>query len=668
MDRQHRLATSTLVAALVGAAGTAGSALAAFSLNPPDFIMWGGAGIGRPVNGAPAGYTWANSSSGSALVGSCIDANGRVYYVGAFQSTPTVGTIALNNTKGLFTATNSTDSSVFMDMADNNSAGWGITGTSPLMNPGNSTHTLSGIGSSAGNLRVSGTNVDMGVQVNGTGIVESGTGQNNSVFYSGNMSGISAVALRNDSITLSSLLGGTAPGAVNIDYRAVTNQGQDLDSSGTSLLALTVTADNTNFKSTAGTGNNSCLATKTVGGAYNVIAQGDGSAPGVAGGTYYNGSQNSVGDFYDRLNRNEQVAYAARLNDSGFVTTTNDRVAYIYTPGTSSYSMFYRTGDTAYGIGGQAFTSGAIQTSARNFSTAGVLYATTLTGSDIVTTSGSSNAQAVYLGQAVTAGVTNTDRATNNTLVIRQNSSAPAYNITTNTTSSSVNTFNGAVNTSSMSMNNNGFIAMGEGLQGSDVIKTVAVQNDFGSPAKITVPGTQGNDQAILVGTVASGFQMLMRNGDPAPFFTGQYISMSVSGLNMCINNSNQILFLTGLTAYAAGQQVGNVGDLLSSIGSPFGNVLWGWQPGLATPYPVLYGGQVVQVDPGVYKTISTFGVNASWNGDGGVEGFNDNGQFIVNVSFTDSTYGLLKLTVPAPGTGALCMLGLTALASRRRR
>jgi hypothetical protein len=671
-EKMARLSGSLSAAAiLLAASGMATSARAVvfvppsadWSINPTQVIMWGTSGGGRPMNGAPAGFTWGHgSATNNNAYYPVIDSNGRVYWFETFQSTPVVG--SLSKPRGLFSATNSTDSMVVQNIADCNAPGWFITGTS--LNPGDAAHSIPCIVANGygPDLRVSGTNIAIGVQANGAGISESGAGQNNSIWFTGTSSGMANAAQRNDAVTLKNTSGVPTIGYINTDCKSLYINVSELNPSGTSVLPLTVPADGTNFTSTTGTGNNGFLATKSAGGGYNVVAQGGQAAPGVTGGTYYNNPSipnNGVGDNFDRINQNGQVAYAARLNDAGSINSTNDSIAYIYTPGsTPTYSMVYRTGDTAYGIGGQAFLSNTngnyfnLASAAQSvFSNTGLLYVAGLTGSAVTTAAGPTcNAQALYVATNATPGATGADRAANNTLVSRQGSAAPAFDITTNTTTSA-NMFNGWFDyNNSQAMNNSGYMCWAQQLQGSAV--TIHVDPQVGETGIISAPGVEGNDFAIVVGTPGH-LSMLVRQGDPAPGFAGEYFEINHSTIVIALNNANQILFTTHLTTYQTGQAVGVVGhNTVTDIDGRV--VLWGWKPGLSAPFPILTNcvsgystGDSITVDTGVSKAVQSFLLPTNDNGNGGTLGFNDNGQAALSVVFTDGSYGVIKLSVFDP-------------------
>lgn len=191
--------------------------------------------------------------------------------------------------------------------------------------------------------------------------------------------------------------------------------------------------------------------------------------------------------------------------------------------------------------------------------------------------------------------------------------------------------------------------------------------NQFGN-GLITVPGVQGNADAFIAGP-ANNLQVIARTGDPAPGFPNLYLSVTTSNGSLIQNNAGEVMFTSALTPYAAGASIGVVGQTpaASVLTTPFNTVLWGWSSGFGL-VPLLYGGQMIEVDPGVFKKISTISTNNADNGDGGSSELNDSGIFAVQVTFTDTSYSIIKLQIPAPGTGAMALLGLGALARRRRK
>jgi hypothetical protein len=507
----------------------------------------------------------------------------------------------------------------------------------------------------------------------------------------------------------------------------LTSQFSDMNSSGTYLAPLTFAATSqptpgtsyqganatlgpvgTTFANglAATTGNNGALALIASGGTTTIIAR-TGDLPfGVGGPQFANGSNgtstgNGVGGFFMALNRSGQVAYDAAFlargnaltsaNSTwsagpGGITTANDSTAWIYTPGSGSaasqntlvyaessnvpsHNDLITGGSTS---AGSATFTGAISTAGivKSFSNAGMLYAANGTGGDTVTTSGIANTQFLMISTAA-GGLTPT-------FVQRQNDIAPGF-----TAASNVHV--GGVSTSGMKINNGGTIAYYGQLQSAStaaVQPAVSVQyNQFGDQL-ITSSGIAGNAGAIFAGTPgitsSTGLKAILRDGDAAPGFGGAYINFSAGSTpSPALNNNGDIVFASGLTSFAAGTVLGVVGQNISTYpvdAYQFANVLWAYNASSYGLVPLLYTNQQIQVETGVFKYVSQFGTGTAGNGDGGTMNLNDNGQLVVWVRLADTFNGTatstsyIVLQVPAAGTGSLALLGLGAMARRRRR
>lgn len=138
-----------------------------------------------------------------------------------------------------------------------------------------------------------------------------------------------------------------------------------------------------------------------------------------------------------------------------------------------------------------------------------------------------------------------------------------------------------------------------------------------------------------------------------------------------------------GLDSVVWGWGLGTNNDLLihgALTGGPFGtgqgDAMWYRAPDGNVSLVLIEGG-MLEVSPGVFKTIAGFdstlmyGDNAGARGygvgDGSLAGFTDTGYFVFRAEFTDGTYGVYRGQVPAPGVLFIPALALAA-ATRRRR
>lgn len=629
-----RRAVTSSILALVAGSALASSALGVIAITPTDIITW----AGRTPPSAPSGSTWTWDSFG--ISGVSIDQNGRVYFVNRYQPDPAPGSFF--SYRAAFTATTSSNLEIFQGLYTG--------GTLDGFDLADSTQSISPLSSETP--RVSGNKVAIGVQFSGgsPAVIESGPGQNNSAFYVGEHGGSFNSAMRTgDSVTLIGNSNAPTVGQIDTNFRSISQQESQINAAGTAVVWMSVNTDNGDFSPFV---NNTFLATKSAGGSYDVIAQAGTPAPTV--GTFEAGG-NGVGGFFSRLNRNGQVAFDARLANTFPVTSTSDETAYIHTPGSGTV-LVRREGrvapdSTGAVIPGNALYEGGVQTSTRSFSNAGLLFVSSLTSGDSDTTPGAENTSGLFL-----ANTTSTVR------VARQNDPLPALG-------ANVNLGQINVNGSNLSINNSGRFAFGASLQGAGVTQSVFPEVDFfGFPQLVLSAGLQGDEQAVITGDVATGLNVIARRGDPAPGLPGLRLQIETASLQIALNNNGDILFSTATTPYNIGDTIGVVGEpALTSIlpGGP--TLLMGWTQ-TAGLIPLLATGQQIEVEPGLFKTLSIFSVLGSDNGDGGAGGLNDNGQFAANLFFEDGTWAVTTLFVPAPGAASLAILGFGAFARRRRR
>lgn len=640
------------IAGVLAAAGLASSASGALTITPADVITW----VGRATP-TPAGFTWtwSNSNPESPSVMS----SGRVFFQGFVTSTPAIGSIgATQGPRGLFTATSAANLTLFNNTHDGADLGGGVT-----QGVQNSTGVFNITG--FGTTRVSGGVLGGGFGFFGTGISNSGASQNNTYFATGSFAGgLGQVQQRNDGITLKDASGADATGFQNFDFRQLSTQSSSLNSSGTFLWSGGVAAAAgsgggvgqfvTTNTTTAPFGNSGFIAMRDSGGTINILAQAGQATPG--GGFYQNTTSGSrVGGFNIGLNRNGQAWWDARLLNTGLVTSTNDDRAFIHTPGSGTVQV-YREGTAAPDAtgapdaGGALFSAG-VNVGFRSFSNAGLLFLGNLaTGTgDVNTGALTNNSSGLYIATA-----------TGTTRVLRRNDVAPGF-------TAGDNVRVGQASSSNTSFNNNGFLATATSLQGEGVTISQNAQFSFPPNQVVTATGVYGNDSAIIAGTPGN-LSIIARRGDAAPGLPGFTLAFSSSAATPLINNANQVIFDSDTS-------LSMVGDILGVVGAPVSEVLnlggprvmlgWGADFGLV---PLLYSGQTIEVETGVFRTVSTWTVNTLSNGDGGALGFNDNGRIATRVSFVEGGWSVITLQIPAPASGALALLGFGAMARRRRR
>jgi len=143
----------------------------------------------------------------------------------------------------------------------------------------------------------------------------------------------------------------------------------------------------------------------------------------------------------------------------------------------------------------------------------------------------------------------------------------------------------------------------------------------------------------LFAGPAASP-TLLARSGTAAPGTAGALLQIPQE-TNLLINDAGQILFESMLRA--------GVGDT-----TPSNNyILYHWAADTGWRVVVRLG-DVLEVAPGVFKTVTGWGLSSSGMGDTGGAGFRDDGPFGLWVFFGDGSQGLYVIDPPHAGA-ALC-------------
>lgn len=708
----QRASIGLMSAACIAACAGMASSARAINIAPPSVYLWTshnyGAGVGNvpgalpvPTVGGSATWTWGASSMDSQPI---IDSSGRIYFKGNFVPTPQIfGVTTTSNDNGIFTATNPNDVALSQQWATGQTDP--TTGAFLISNGG----TIGGIGGSP-TLRVSGTAMALGVRVGspagsgGPTILEANSGTGSTALLANNTLLYTGTHLATTNTARTGGLFSTLP-STNDWTAAATNTGSgnavaawnsagqffDMNSSGTMVMGVSLAtvganpatpATSASATVAATTGNASFLGTFSSLGNFNVIARA-GDLPFGAGGPQFVGGSNGVGGFFNKLNANGQTAYDASFLAVGItgqpgpggVTALNNSTAWIHTPGVGNRdtrnTQVYQEGnlvptfvDPISGTNssnGSATWTGGISAQTRSFSNAGLVYTGTTTGGDTVTTAGIANSQVLMIS-TVAGGATPT-------FIQRQNDIAPGF-------SAGSNVRVGVIGTGGLSINNSGMIAYPGFMQGSGV--TASVQPSYGGfpPSSLISPGTFGNDAAIFAGmpgiTGPTGLRAIVRKGDLAPGMGGLTFDIQPSSTSCWLNNAGDVLIKASVADKSVGQQYGAFSTTLTNL-NEF-DALFGYSASLGTVTNLLWVGQQVEVESGVFKYITQFGVNNQDDGNGSTMGFNDNGQFVAWLRLSDTPGGTatstsyVVLNVPAPSAGALALVGLGAMARRRRR
>jgi hypothetical protein len=313
--------------------------------------------------------------------------------------------------------------------------------------------------------------------------------------------------------------------------------------------------------------------------------------------------------FNAKINASSHVLFDGKLSGGDVTGTTNDDAFFI---NTGSGNMFlHREGSVAPGTGGATF-SGAPGLSSNSFTTAGLLFASSLSG----TPGGTADDQALFV--ANTAGV--------ETKLAQEGDAASGLG---------AGELFGVFNNTSVSLTNSGRAFFHNSLTGPSV--------------------TTSNDSSYW--TIPSGgtAALIAREGDAAPGTAGAIFGAVPTG-NRPVNGLDQVIL-----------QLALAGGDVTGTGNDSALYLWDAASGLTM---LSREGDMIMTPMGM-REVSNWSVDVSDNGNGSAMSFNDSGYAAIEVSFTTASGGgqaIYRVLVPEPVTGSLLAVALGALGLLRRR
>jgi hypothetical protein len=297
--------------------------------------------------------------------------------------------------------------------------------------------------------------------------------------------------------------------------------------------------------------------------------------------------------FISQMNEAGQVLHEETLSTTlgaPPATSANDKAFFVFTPG-SGNALIAREGDPAPGTAGATFNntlnSWAPNTGACSFNSSGnTIFQSDLLNGDVVA---GVNDRGVYVGGPGTLS-----------LALRRGDAAPGTD----------GTFV-AANDTSQCINNDGRIAFEAQITGGT--------------------STPADDTGIWTGLPGS-LQLIVREGQLAPGTSLGELIGSTMGQQEMFNDQGQVLFRNTLTNAAVG----------------FTSALYAWTPGVGLTL-VIRGGDQIEVSPGVFKTVDSFGGVQFNNGDAAGLGLSHTGLVALRLGFTDLSGGIVTLQLPAP-------------------
>ena len=290
--------------------------------------------------------------------------------------------------------------------------------------------------------------------------------------------------------------------------------------------------------------------------------------------------------FVSQTNEGGMVVLDARLSQTlgtSPASDLDDQILVIHVEGFGN-TVVLREGDIAPGTAGGVFGkpggSWFVNTGANTFNAFGEFaMIADITGGDVVA---NVNDRAIYLINLGTE-----------TMLVRRGDPAPG-------TDASLDVFNN----SSLSLNLNGEVAFQSTLIGGTATSA---------------------DDACVYTTLGGTLHLVAREGDPAPELPGHTIG-SMFGHSMFMNN-NQIHMNIPVTETASGTNKTALYIYDKVLGMCLATV----------------GGEQIEVAPGVFKTVSSFGGSQFNNTNGAPLSFDHDGNFALRVNFTDGTAAVTR-------------------------
>ncbi len=315
------------------------------------------------------------------------------------------------------------------------------------------------------------------------------------------------------------------------------------------------------------------------------------------GDTVLGGAVVSALGFISQMNASGQVLHDETLSQtlgSTPATPANDKVLFVWTPGLGNQAIV-REGDVAPDTGGATFNVASNSWSVN-------------VGACSFNRDGQALIQATLQGGNVTGPDDDTGYFVCSTsgvkLAVREGDAAPGTDAFLNTMHSSL-----------QFINNSGRIAFESALIGGT--------------------STTANDTGIWAGAPGA-LELVVREGDPCPGLPGEFFG-STMGLFMMYNDAGQVFFTN------------------SPTGGGGTSAYYGWTPGVGLTLIARIATDLVEVTPGVFKTLQSLSSTQFNNGDDSPQVFGPDGTLAMKLGFTDGTGAVATVKLPSAPYGYYC-------------